>query len=38
MHDGGLDQPRMPSVIATETVIADAKAAGMRFVSPEAWV
>lgn len=38
MHDGGLDQPRMPSVIATETVIADAKAAGMRFVSPRAWV
>lgn len=38
MHDGGLDQPRMPSVIATKTVIADAKAAGMRFVSPAAWV
>jgi len=37
MHDGGLDQPRMPSVIATETVIADATAAGMRFVSPKVW-
>ena len=38
LHDGGLGQPRMPSVIATETVIADARAAGMRFVSPAAWV
>lgn len=38
MHDGGLDQPRMPSVVATETIIADAKAKGMRFVSPQVWV
>jgi peptidoglycan/xylan/chitin deacetylase (PgdA/CDA1 family) len=38
LHDGGLDQPRMPTVIATETIIADAKASGMRFVSPAAWV
>jgi peptidoglycan-N-acetylglucosamine deacetylase len=38
LHDGGLDQPRMPSVIATETILADAKARGMRFVSPQSWV
>lgn len=38
MHDGGLDQPRMPSVIATESIIADARTKGMRFVTPEAWV
>jgi len=38
LHDGAMDQPRMPSVRATETIIADAKAAGMRFVTPEAWV
>jgi hypothetical protein len=38
MHDGGLGQPRMHSVIATETMIADAKAKGMRFVSPQIWV
>ena len=38
LHDGGMDQPRMPSVMATETIIADAKAARMRFVSPGLWV
>ena len=38
LHDGGLDQPRMPSVAATETIITDARAAGMRFVSPLSWV
>ncbi len=38
LHDGAMDQPRMPSVLATETIIADAKTAGMRFVTPEAWV
>ena len=38
LHDGGVGQPRMPSVEATETIIADAKAKGMRFVSPEIWV
>jgi hypothetical protein len=38
LHDGAMDQPRMPSVQATETIIADAKAAGMRFVTPEVWV
>lgn len=38
MHDGGLDQPRMPSVMATESIIADARTKGMRFVTPEAWV
>ena len=34
LHDGGFGQPRMASVIATETIVADAKAKGMRFVSP----
>jgi peptidoglycan/xylan/chitin deacetylase (PgdA/CDA1 family) len=38
LHDGAMDQPRMPTVLATETVIADAKASGMRFVTPEVWV
>ncbi|MBB5058506.1 peptidoglycan/xylan/chitin deacetylase (PgdA/CDA1 family) [Granulicella aggregans] len=38
MHDGGLGQPRMHSVIATETIIADAKALGMKFVTPQVWV
>ncbi len=38
LHDGAMDQPRMPTVLATETVIADAKAQAMRFVTPEAWV
>ncbi len=38
LHDGAMDQPRMPTVLATETIIADAKAWGMRFVTPEAWV
>jgi peptidoglycan/xylan/chitin deacetylase (PgdA/CDA1 family) len=38
LHDGGLGQPRMPSVEATETIIADAKAQGMKFVSPQSWV
>ena len=38
LHDGGLGQPRMPSVEATETIIADAKAKGMRFVTPQSWV
>ena len=37
LHDGAMDQPRMPSVFATETIIADAKSAGMRFVTPEVW-
>ena len=38
LHDGGMDQPRTPTVIATETIIADARAAAMRFVSPGIWV
>ncbi len=38
LHDGGMNQPRMPGVIATETIIADAKATGMRFVTPEVWI
>jgi len=38
LHDGGFGQPRMPSVEATKTIIADAKAKGMRFVSPQIWV
>jgi peptidoglycan/xylan/chitin deacetylase (PgdA/CDA1 family) len=38
LHDGGFAQPRMPSVEATETILADAKAKGMRFVSPQVWV
>jgi len=38
MHDGGLGSPRMPSVHATETIIQEARAAGRRFVTPEAWV
>ena len=38
LHDGAMDQPRIPSVIATETIIVDAKASGMRFVTPEIWV
>jgi peptidoglycan/xylan/chitin deacetylase (PgdA/CDA1 family) len=38
LHDGGLGQPRMPSIEATETIIADAKARGMRFVTPQLWV
>jgi len=38
LHDGGMDQPRMPSVQATEVVIQDAFAAKRRFVTPEAWV
>jgi len=38
LHDGSIDQPRIPTVLATEKIIADAKAAGMRFVTPEAWV
>lgn len=38
LHDGGVNQPRMPSVIATETIIADAKAKRMRFVTPQVWV
>jgi len=38
LHDGAIDQPRIPTVLATEKIIADAKAAGMRFVTPEAWV
>jgi peptidoglycan/xylan/chitin deacetylase (PgdA/CDA1 family) len=38
LHDGGFGQPRMPSVEATETIIADAKARGMRFVTPQNWV
>ncbi len=38
LHDGAMHQPRMPSVLATETIIADAKAQRMRFVTPEAWV
>lgn len=38
LHDGGLGQPRMPSVFATETIIADARALGTTFVTPAAWV
>ena len=38
LHDGGLGQPRMPSVEATATIIADAKAKGMKFVTPAVWV
>jgi len=41
LHDGGLGQPRMPrmpSVLATEAIIAEAKAKGMRFVTPQVWV
>ncbi len=38
LHDGAMDQPRIPTVQATETIIADAKAAGMRCVTPEAWL
>lgn len=38
LHDGGMDQPRNPTIEATRTVIAEARAAGMRFVTPAAWV
>jgi len=38
LHDGAMDQPRIPTIRATETIIADAKAAGMRFVTPETWL
>jgi peptidoglycan/xylan/chitin deacetylase (PgdA/CDA1 family) len=38
LHDGGLGQPRMPSVEATETIIADARALGMKFVTPQVWL
>jgi len=38
LHDGAMDQPRTPTIEATETIIADAKDTGMRFVTPEAWV
>ena len=38
MHDGGMNQPRMPSVRATQTIIADAKASAKRFVTPEYWI
>jgi peptidoglycan/xylan/chitin deacetylase (PgdA/CDA1 family) len=38
LHDGSLGQPRMHSVQATETIIADAKAKGMKFVTPQVWV
>ena len=38
LHDGGMDQPRNPSVLATETIIAKATAASMRFVTPEEWI
>jgi peptidoglycan/xylan/chitin deacetylase (PgdA/CDA1 family) len=38
LHDGALYQPRIPTVEATATIIADARADGMRFVTPEAWV
>lgn len=38
LHDGGMDQPRLPTIAATATIIADAKTAGMRFVTPQAWV
>jgi peptidoglycan/xylan/chitin deacetylase (PgdA/CDA1 family) len=38
LHDGALNQPRTATIEATETIIADARAAGMRFVTPEAWV
>ena len=38
LHDGGMNQPRLPSILATETIIASAVAARMRFVTPEAWI
>jgi len=38
LHDGAINQPRMPTVQATETILTDAEAAGMRFVTPDAWV
>lgn len=38
LHDGGLNQPRMPSILATETIIADAKVQGMKFVTPQIWI
>ena len=38
LHDGGMGQPRTPSIHATEAVIQDARVAGKRFVTPEAWL
>lgn len=38
LHDGGMDQPRGPTVEATATIVADAKANGMRFVTPDVWI
>ncbi len=38
LHDGAMDQPRDPTIHATETIVADAKGAGMRFVTPEVWL
>jgi peptidoglycan/xylan/chitin deacetylase (PgdA/CDA1 family) len=41
LHDGGhagIGQPRMPSVEATDRLLSQYKPAGMKFVTPEAWV
>jgi peptidoglycan-N-acetylglucosamine deacetylase len=41
LHDGGhtgIGQPRMPTVEATDRLLSQYKPAGMKFVTPEAWV
>jgi peptidoglycan/xylan/chitin deacetylase (PgdA/CDA1 family) len=41
LHDGGhtgIGQPRLPSVEATDRLLSQYKSAGMKFVTPEAWV
>jgi peptidoglycan/xylan/chitin deacetylase (PgdA/CDA1 family) len=38
LHDGGMNQPRIPTIGATERVILDARAASRRFVTPDGWV
>ncbi len=38
LHDGGIDQPRLPSIEATETIILEARACARRFVTPAAWL
>jgi len=38
LHDGGMDQPRIPTIDATGTIIAEARASGRRFVTADAWV
>lgn len=38
LHDGGMDQPRLPSIAATETIIQEARASGKRFVTPATWL